>query len=143
MAAITDLLKQRILIIDGAMGTMIQAHKLQEADYRGKEFASHPRELRGCNDLLSITQPGIIEGIHRKYLEAGADIVETNTVNSTAISLPHYGLEHAAYDINLAARRVARRALDAAGGPGPARPRFVAGALGPGARGAATCREVT
>jgi 5-methyltetrahydrofolate--homocysteine methyltransferase len=142
MAAITELLKQRILIIDGAMGTMIQAHKLQEADYRGKEFASHPRELKGCNDLLSITQPGIIEGIHRKYLEAGADIVETNTFNSTAISLADYGLEQAAYDINLAAARIARRAVDAAVAREPARPRFVAGAIGPMTRSASMSRDV-
>ena len=100
MAAITELLKQRILIIDGAMGTMIQAHKLQEADYRGKEFAGHSRELKGCNDLLSITQPAIIEGIHRKYLEAGADIVETNTFNSTAISMADYGMEELVYELN-------------------------------------------
>jgi 5-methyltetrahydrofolate--homocysteine methyltransferase len=142
MAAIAELLKQRILIIDGAMGTMIQAHKLQEADYRGKEFASHPRELKGCNDLLSITQPGIIEGIHRKYLAAGADIVETNTFNSTAISLADYGLEHAAYDINVAAARVARRAAEAAVASEPGRPRFVAGAIGPMTRSASMSRDV-
>ena len=101
--ALAALLRERIAVIDGAMGTMIQTHKLQEADYRGREFASHPRDLKGCNDLLSITQPGIIEGIHRQYLQAGADIVETNTFNSTAISLADYGLEDAAYDLNLAA----------------------------------------
>jgi 5-methyltetrahydrofolate--homocysteine methyltransferase len=142
MAAINALLKRRILIIDGAMGTMIQAHKLQEADYRGKEFASHPRELKGCNDLLSITQPGIVEGIHRKYLEAGADIIETNTFNSTAISLSDYGLEDAAYDINLAAARVARRAADAAMKQEPGRARFVAGAIGPMTRSASMSRDV-
>jgi 5-methyltetrahydrofolate--homocysteine methyltransferase len=142
MAAIVELLKERILIIDGAMGTMIQAHKLQEADYRGKEFAHHARELKGCNDLLSITQPAIVEGIHRKYLEAGADIVETNTFNSTAISLADYGLEEAAYDMNVAAARVARRAADAAVENDPSRPRFVAGAIGPMTRSASMSRDV-
>ena len=142
MAAIAELLKERILIIDGAMGTMIQANKLQEADYRGKEFARHPRELKGCNDLLSITQPAIIEGIHRKYLEAGADIVETNTFNSTSISLADYGLEEAAYDMNVAAARVARRAADAAVKSEPSRPRFVAGAIGPMTRSASMSRDV-
>jgi 5-methyltetrahydrofolate--homocysteine methyltransferase len=142
MAALAELLKQRILIIDGAMGTMIQAHKLQEADYRGKEFARHARELKGCNDLLSITQPAIVEEIHRKYLEAGADIVETNTFNSTAISLADYGLEAAAYDMNVAAARVARRAADAAVKNDPSRPRFVAGAIGPMTRSASMSRDV-
>jgi 5-methyltetrahydrofolate--homocysteine methyltransferase len=142
MAAIVELLRERILIIDGAMGTMIQAHKLQEADYRGKEFAGHARELKGCNDLLSITQPAIIEGIHRKYLEAGADIIETNTFNSTAISLADYGLEAAAYDMNVAAARVARRAADAAVKNDPSRPRFVAGAIGPMTRSASMSRDV-
>jgi 5-methyltetrahydrofolate--homocysteine methyltransferase len=142
MAALAELLKQRILIIDGAMGTMIQAHRLQEADYRGREFADHPRDLKGCNDLLSITQPAVVEGIHRKYLEAGADIVETNTFNATAISLADYGLESAAYDINLAAARVARRAADAATAAEPARPRFVAGAIGPMTRSASMSRDV-
>src|ERR1700741_1116119 len=124
MAAIAELLKQRILIIDGAMGPVLQAHRLQEADYRGREFAGHPRDLKGCNDLLSITQPAIVEGIHRKYLEAGADSVATHTFNHPAISLADYGLESAPYDITLAAARVARRAADAATAAEPARPRF-------------------
>jgi 5-methyltetrahydrofolate--homocysteine methyltransferase len=140
--ALLSLLRERIAVIDGAMGTMIQAHKLQEADYRGEEFASHPRDLKGCNDLLSITQPRIIEGIHRKYLDAGADIVETNTFNSTAISLADYGLESAAYAMNLAAARVARRAADAAMKEAPERPRFVAGAIGPMTRSASMSRDV-
>jgi 5-methyltetrahydrofolate--homocysteine methyltransferase len=140
--ALAALLRERIAVIDGAMGTMIQTHGLQEVDYRGKEYASHPRDLKGCNDLLSITQPGIIEGIHRQYLQAGADIVETNTFNSTAISLADYGLEQAAYDLNLAAARVARRAADAAMGQDPARSRFVAGAIGPMTRSASMSRDV-
>jgi 5-methyltetrahydrofolate--homocysteine methyltransferase len=142
MAAIATLLQERILIIDGAMGTMIQAHKLHEDDYRGKQFAGHGRELKGCNDLLSITQPAIIEGIHRQYLEAGADIIETNTFNSTSISLTDYGLEDAAYDINVAAARAARRAADAARENEPGRPRFVAGAIGPMTRSASMSRDV-
>src|SRR5208337_2851727 len=95
-------LERRIVIIDGAMGTMIQAHKLEEADYRGKEFARHGRDLRLCNDVLNITQPLIIEDIHRQYLDAGADIIETNTFNSTAISMADYKLEGFIYDLNRA-----------------------------------------
>ena len=91
--SLVETLKSRIVIIDGAMGTMIQAHNLEEADYRGKEFAHHGRDLRLCNDVLNITQPAIIEDIHRQYLDAGADIIETNTFNSTAISMAEYGLQ--------------------------------------------------
>ena len=98
-----ELLDQRILIIDGAMGTMIQQYKLSEEDYRGERFKSHPSSLKGCNDLLSLTQPHIIEEIHKKYLEAGADIIETNTFNSTSISMADYHLEHLAYELNVAA----------------------------------------
>ena len=140
--ALAALLRERIAVIDGAMGTMIQAHKLGEEDYRGREFARHPRELKGCNDLLSVTQPAIIEGIHRQYLQAGADIVETNTFNSTAISLADYGLQHPAYALTVAAAGGARRAVDAAMAADPARPRFVAGAIGPMTRSASMSRDV-
>ena len=129
---IRELLAQRILVLDGAMGTMIQAHGLGEADYRGERFADHPRDLKGNNDLLSLTRPDVIEEIHRQYLEAGADIVETNTFNAHAISLADYGLEALVDEINLAAARAGA----AGGGRVPWRttrraPRFVAGALGP------------
>jgi hypothetical protein len=106
------LLAQRILVLDGAMGTMIQAYRLGEEDFRGERFANHPRELKGCNDLLSLTQPQIIEEIHRQYFAAGCDIVETNTFNSTSISLADYGLEAEVYAINRAAAEAARRAAD-------------------------------
>ncbi len=106
------LLSERILIIDGAMGTMIQQHKLEEADYRGAQFADWPSDIKGNNDLLSITQPHIIEGIHRQYLEAGAEILETNTFNSQSVTLADYGMAHLAYDFNFAAAKVARAAVD-------------------------------
>ena len=104
------LLTQRILVLDGAMGTMIQRYKLQEADFRGERFANHPRDLKGANDLLCITRPDIIEEIHRAYLEAGSDIIETNTFNAQAISMADYALEPFVYEINLEAARIARRA---------------------------------
>ena len=119
--SLVETLKRRIVIIDGAMGTMIQAHKLEEADYRGKEFARHGRDLRQCNDVLNITQPAIIEDIHRQYLDAGADIIETNTFNSTAISMADYKLEGFIYDLNRAGAQVARRAADSFMSENPAR----------------------
>ncbi len=108
IARLEELLLTRILVLDGAMGTMIQAHQLEEADFRGTQFANHPKELRGCNDLLSLTRPDIIEDIHRQYFEAGADIVETNTFNSTSISMAEYQLESAVKAINRAAAQIAR-----------------------------------
>ena len=126
-----DLLEKRILILDGAMGTMIQSFKLEEADFRGEQFKDHPGELRGCNDLLSITRPDVITKIHTDYFAAGADILETNTFNATRISLADYRLESAAYDINLAATRLAREVADAFSERQPAKPRFVAGSIGP------------
>src|SRR3954465_10546808 len=97
------LLQQRILVPDGAMGTMIQRYRLEEADYRGTLFANHPKDLRGANDVLCLTRPHVVEEIHRQYLDAGADIIETNTFNAQAISLADYALEPWAYDINKAA----------------------------------------
>jgi 5-methyltetrahydrofolate--homocysteine methyltransferase len=135
---IQDLVKQRIVIIDGAMGTMIQRYKLQENDYRGAQFASHVKELRGCNDLLSITQPKLIEEIHSQYLEAGADIIETNSFNSTSISMADYGLEDKCYEINVAAAQCARRAVKAF----TARQCYVAGSLGPTNRTASLSPDV-
>src|SRR5579872_3735818 len=131
MKTIYDVLKERILVIDGAMGTMIQRHKLEEKDYRGARFADWPSDLKGNNDLLCITQPDIVEGIHREYLEAGADIIETNTFNSQAISMADYHMEALAYVINVAAARIARKAAADYTAKNPAKPRFVAGAIGP------------
>ena len=137
-----DILASRIAILDGAMGTMIQTYELDEAGYRGRQFADHPKDLKGCNDLLSITQPAIIETIHRQNLEAGADIIETNTFNSTSISMADYKLEHIVYDLNLAGAKVARRAVDAMTAKEPQQPRFVAGAIGPTNRTASMSPDV-
>ncbi|WP_156123633.1 homocysteine S-methyltransferase family protein [Flavihumibacter sp. ZG627] len=131
MTDIRSELNRRILIIDGAMGTMIQRHKLTEADYRGKRFADWPSDLKGNNDLLCLTQPEIIEGIHREYLEAGADIIETNTFNSQRVSLADYQMESLAYEINFEAARIARRAVDDYNAKDHSKPRYVAGSLGP------------
>lgn len=128
-ALLTDAASSKILVLDGAMGTMIQQHRLTEVDFRGNRFADHRSSLKGNNDLLSITQPAIIEGIHREYLEAGADIVETNTFSSTSIAQADYGLESLAFELNEASAKAARRAAQALSTAD--RPRFVAGALGP------------
>ena len=126
------LLDERILVLDGAMGTMIQTLKLSERDFRGEQFAEHPfPSLQGCNDLLSISQPEAIRRIHLQYLEAGADIIETNTFNANSISMADYGLEGYVRDINLAAAACARRAVDEMNARTPQRPRFVAGSMGP------------
>jgi 5-methyltetrahydrofolate--homocysteine methyltransferase len=136
------LLRERIVILDGAMGTMIQRHRLQEADYRGKRFAGWPRELKGANDLLTLTQPQIIEGIHRGFLDAGADIIATNTFNSNAPSLGDYALEALVGEINLEAARLARRVADEVAQQ-DGRVRFVAGTLGPTNRTASLSPVVT
>jgi 5-methyltetrahydrofolate--homocysteine methyltransferase len=125
------LLAARILLLDGAMGTMIQRHGLSDADFRGERFRAHPRDLTGNNDLLVLTRPDIIGTIHREYLEAGADIIETNTFSSTAIAQADYGLEPLAYELNLAAARLAKSAAGEWSERTPDRPRFVAGAIGP------------
>ncbi|MDH3291481.1 MAG: methionine synthase [Gemmatimonadota bacterium] len=126
-----EVARERILVLDGAMGTMIQAHRLDEADFRGDAFRAHPVPLSGNNDLLSLTRPDVVESIHRAFLEGGADIVETNTFNANAISQTDYQLESAVRDINLAAARLARREADSFTERDPSRPRFVAGILGP------------
>jgi 5-methyltetrahydrofolate--homocysteine methyltransferase len=131
MKTIQDCLQERILIIDGAMGTMIQLHKLSEADYRGERFKNWHSDVKGNNDLLCITQPQIIEEIHNQYLEAGADIIETNTFNAQRISLADYKMQEFAYEINFAAAKIARKAAKAYTEKNPSKPRFVAGALGP------------
>lgn len=120
---------ERILILDGAMGTMIQRHKLEEEDYRGKRFADWKSPLKGMNDLLVLTQPEIIAGIHKQYLEAGADIIETNNFNATTSDLLRYNLQDYAYELNLEAAKLARKSAD--GYNSPDKPRFVAGVLGP------------
>ncbi len=137
-----QLLCERIVIIDGAMGTNIQRHKLAEADFRGKRFVDHPSDLKGNNDLLSLTQPQIIEQIHRDFLTAGADIVETNTFNSTSLSQQDYGLSHIAYELNVAAAGCARRAIERMAREGTKAPRFVAGALGPLSKTLSISRDV-
>ncbi len=141
-AQLHTLLEQRILILDGAMGTMIQRHRLAEADYRGARFAHHPKELKGNNDLLLLTQPEIIRAIHADYLDAGADIVETNTFNATSLSQADYGLEALAYELNVAGSRLAREAADEFSAKTPDKPRFVAGVLGPTSRTASISPDV-
>jgi 5-methyltetrahydrofolate--homocysteine methyltransferase len=131
IAYLQTAITERILVIDGAMGTMIQREKLGEADFRGQRFASHSHELRGNNDVLVLTKPDLVERIHGEYLEAGADIIETNSFSSTGIAQADYQLESAVYDLNLAAAQVARRAADAWTAKTPDRPRLVAGAMGP------------
>src|SRR6201998_3657774 len=112
IAALKNLLKERIVILDGAMGTMIQAQQLDEAAFRGGEFPKHPRYLRGNFDVLNLTQPGIVQAVQRQYLEAGADIIKTNTFNANGISLLDYGLEGRLHDINLAGAKIARQGAD-------------------------------
>lgn len=124
-------LKKRILIIDGAMGTMIQRYKLEEKDYRGERFKDWHSDVKGNNDLLSITQPQIIEAIHEQYLEAGADIIETNTFSSTVIAQADYDMQAVAYEMNVASARCARNAADKYTAKDPSKPRYVAGAIGP------------
>ena len=126
-----NILQNRILVLDGAMGTMIQRHKLTEDDFRGERFKDHSHDLKGNNDLLNITQPEIIKNIHLAYLEAGADIIETNTFSANAISQADYKLEHIAYEINFEAAKIAKQAAKELSGKYPDKPRFVAGALGP------------
>ena len=161
VAALEAALASRILIIDGAMGTMIQRHELQEADYRGERFAQgydalfaadghahgagcgcEGHDQRGNNDLLSLTRPGIIRGIHRQYLEAGADLVETNTFNSTSISLADYRLQHLVRELNREGARLARAECDAIEAADPSQPRFVIGVLGPTSRTASLSPDV-
>ncbi|MEE8494687.1 MAG: methionine synthase [Nitrospirales bacterium] len=136
------ILKARIAVLDGAMGTMIQLHKVDEAGFRGERFAAHPCDLKGCNDLLCITQPELVEAIHRQYLEAGADIIETNTFNSTSVSLADYRLSDLAYELNVAGARVARKAVEVVRAKDPARTGFVAGAMGPTNRTASLSTDV-
>jgi 5-methyltetrahydrofolate--homocysteine methyltransferase len=130
-AQLDALLARRILILDGAMGTMVQRYQLTEADFRGARFTDHPKDLRGNNDVLVLTRPDVIAGIHRQYLEAGADIIETNTFSGTAIAQADYALEPLVYELNLEGAKLARAACDAFTAKDPSRPRFAAGSIGP------------
>src|SRR5882762_9162415 len=131
MSTIRKALQQRILVIDGAMGTMIQRYKLEEKDYRGERFKDWHSDVKGNNDLLSITQPQVIEAIHKEYLEAGADIIETNTFSSTSIAQADYDMQSLAYELNVASAKCARAAADEYTAKDPSKRRFVAGAIGP------------
>ncbi len=137
---IKELMAERILILDGAMGTMIQRHKLEEEDYRGERFADWESPLKGMNDLLVLTQPEIIANIHKQYLEAGADIIETNNFNATASDLVRYNLQDYAYELNLEAAKLARKAADEFSTAD--KPRFVAGVLGPNQKTASVSVDV-
>ncbi|OUJ76044.1 methionine synthase [Hymenobacter crusticola] len=137
-----NILQQRILVLDGAMGTMIQRYPLTEEDFRGTRFADHPKPLRGNNDLLSLTRPDIIRSIHAEYFAAGADMVETNTFSGTTIAQADYGLEHVVYELNYESARLARDAADEYTAQNPSKPRFVAGAIGPTNRTASLSPDV-
>ena len=139
---LTKAAKERILILDGAMGTMIQRHKLEEDDYRGTQFSDWHCDVKGNNDMLVITQPDIIYQIHCDYFEAGADIIETNTFNATTIAMADYDMQAHSRDINVAARKVARQAADEFTAKTPNKPRFVAGVLGPTNRTASISPDV-
>jgi 5-methyltetrahydrofolate--homocysteine methyltransferase len=128
---ITEILKERILVLDGAMGTMIQKYKLEEKDFRNDQLKDHPHTLKGNNDLLVITRPDIIKEIHAKYFEAGADIAETNTFGSNAVAQDDYKLQHLVYDMNFQGAKIAREVADEFTKKQPNKPRFVAGSMGP------------
>jgi 5-methyltetrahydrofolate--homocysteine methyltransferase len=137
-----SLARKKVLILDGAMGTMIQRYKLSEVDFRTTELARHPKPLKGNNDLLSLSRPDIIKDIHTAYFEAGADIIETNTFSGTSIAQEDYGLAHLAYAINFESAKIAREVADEFTTKNPDRPRFVAGALGPTNRTASLSPDV-
>jgi 5-methyltetrahydrofolate--homocysteine methyltransferase len=124
-------IQKRILVLDGAMGTMLQAYKFTEDDYRGDRFKDYPSYLKGNNDLLSLTQPEAIAEVHRKYFEAGADIVETNTFSGTSIAMADYNMEHLVYELNYESAKIAKQVADEFTNANPAQPRFVAGSIGP------------
>jgi 5-methyltetrahydrofolate--homocysteine methyltransferase len=139
---IQEILKERILVLDGAMGTMIQRYTLEEEDFRGERFKNHSHPLKGNNDLLSITRPDIIKAIHAAYYEAGADIAETNTFSGTTIAQADYALEDAVYDINFQSAKIAREVADEFTAREPHKPRFVAGSIGPTNRTASMSPDV-
>ena len=131
MKSLYDVIKERILVLDGAMGTMIQTYNLKEEDFRGERFKNYLSPLKGNNDLLSITQPQIISEIHKKYLESGADILETNTFSSNSISMADYNMEDLVYELNFESTKIAKNLTDEYKIKDPSKPRFVAGAIGP------------
>ena len=143
LARLQGLLKARILVLDGGMGTLVQAYTLTEADFRGERFRDHPRDLRGNTDLINLTRPDIVAAIHGAYLDAGADIIETNTFTATRIAQADYGLEQVVAEINREGARIARQAADAAESADPSRPRYVMGSLGPTNRTASISPDVT
>jgi len=142
MININEIIKERILVLDGAMGTMIQRHRLEEDDFRNDRLKDHEKPLKGNNDLLSITRPDIIKDIHSKYFEAGADIAETNTFSGTTIAQADYGLEEWVYEINYQSAKIAREVADEFTEKQPNKPRFVAGAMGPTNRTASISPDV-
>lgn len=142
MKQLDQLIKERILVLDGAMGTMIQKHKLSEEDYRGERFKDFGSLVKGNNDLLVLTQPQIIEQIHNEFLEAGADIIETNTFNSNAISMADYDMVDLVHELNVEAAKLARKCADAYTAKNPSKPRFVAGSIGPTNRTASLSPDV-
>ncbi|NNJ88978.1 MAG: 5-methyltetrahydrofolate--homocysteine methyltransferase, partial [Eudoraea sp.] len=131
MKRIEELLEDRILVLDGAMGTMLQQYQFSEADFRGTRFKDWPQALQGNNDLLSLTQPQAIAEIHRKYFDAGADIVETNTFSGTSIAMADYGMEELVYELNFESARIAKEVAEKCTAKDPQKPRFVAGSIGP------------
>ena len=142
MTAIEEALQKNILVLDGAMGTMLQAYKFNEADFRGDRFTDHPCSLQGNNDMLSLTQPEAIKTIHRKYFEVGADIVETNTFSSTSIGMGDYEMEAWVYELNFESAKLAREVADEFTKANPNKPRFVAGSIGPTNRTASMSPDV-
>ncbi len=142
MSKITEVIKNRILVLDGAMGTMLQAYKFSEEDFRGERFKEYPIPLQGNNDLLSITQPEAIKTIHGKYFEAGADIIETNTFSGTTIAMADYHLEDLVYEINYQSAKIAKEVAEEYTAREPNKPRFVAGAIGPTNRTASMSPDV-
>src|SRR3569833_4672242 len=130
MTDIRDLLKERILVLDGAMGSMVQKYKFQEADYRGERFKDHPVDQKNNNEALNLVRPAVIEAIQMQYLEAGADIIETNTFNANSVSMEDFGMVDLVEELNVEAVRIARRACDKMMAKDPSKPRFVAGGLG-------------
>lgn len=142
MSGIHEALSKRILVLDGAMGTMLQRHNFTEEDFRGERFADFPHPLKGNNDLLSLTQPQAVKDVHRQYFAAGADIVETNTFSSTTIGMADYHMEHLVYELNYESARLARQAADEFTAKEPLKPRFVAGSIGPTNRTASMSPDV-
>ncbi|AWG25161.1 homocysteine S-methyltransferase family protein [Flavobacterium kingsejongi] len=142
MSRINEAIKERILVLDGAMGTMLQRYNFSEADFRGERFKDFPHPLKGNNDLLSLTQPQAIRDVHRQYFEAGADIVETNTFSGTTIGMADYHLEELVYELNYESARIAREVADEFTAKNPAKPRFVAGSIGPTNRMASMSPDV-